>query len=161
MAGLVTTPIQPYNFNQAPLTGTFYTGALPSTYGYDNGSGVQAWGSNNVLLIPNSSGNVALWYFTGGTTAPGICQVLVGQVLAGQVLPASTTRTMAVNESGWIGPFSPAVYNIDNVNFVPASIAGGPAIATWPNAALGCWAVAFTTTTQLLVRAYTFSSVQP
>lgn len=161
MAGLVTTPIQPYNLNANPGAGSFFSGGLPSSYGYDNGSGIQAWGSNNVLLIPNNSGNTWLWYYCGSTTAAGICQVLVGQVLAGQALPASTTRTIAVNESGWLGPFSPVTYNVSNVNVVPASIAGAPSIAAWPNAALGCWAVAFTTTTQLLVRAYTMSGVQP
>ncbi len=161
MAGLVTTPIQPYNLNALPTTGSFYSGGLPASYGYDNGTSVTAWSSNNVILVPNTSGNTWLWYFSGGSTAPGVTQVLVGQILAGQALPASTTRTIGTNESGWLGPFSPAVYNISNVNIVPASIAGAPSIASWPTAALGCYAVAFTTTTQLLVRAYTMSSVQP
>ena len=159
MAGLVTTPIQPYNLNATPTTGVFFS-TTPASFGYDNGTTVTAWGGSNVVLVPNSSGNTFLWYYCG-TTAAGIAQVLVGQVLAGQALPAATAQTLTASSSGWLGPFSPAVYNIDNVNVVPGSIAGSPAIATWPNAALGCYAVAFTTTTTLLVRAYTFSNVQP
>jgi len=159
--GLVTTPIQPYNLNSQNTTGSFFAGGLPSVYGYDNGTTITAWGGNNVILVPNGSGNTWLWYYCGPTNAGGITQVLVGQVLAGQILPASTTRTIAVNESGWLGPFSPSIYNIDNVSVVPTGIAQGPTIASWPTAALGCYAVAFTLTTQLLVRAYTMSSVQP
>ena len=83
MAGLVTTPVQPYNLNSQNTTGAFYTGGLPSSFGYDNGTTVTAWGSNNVLLVPNTSGNTWLWYFCGGTNAGGITQVLVGQVIAG------------------------------------------------------------------------------
>lgn len=156
MAGLVTTPIQPYNLNATPTSGVFSAGSA----GYDNGSGIQAWSGNNVVLVPNSSGNVILWYNSGATGA-GICQVLVSQVLAGQVLPATTTRTIAANEIGWLGPFSPAIYNIDNVNVGPGAVAGPTTISTWPVAALGCYAVAFTTTTTLTVRAYTFSAVSP
>lgn len=161
MAGLVTTPIQPYNLNATPTTGAFFT-TTPSSWGYDNGTTVTAWtaGSTNVVLVPNSSGNTFLWYYCGATPA-GVAQVLVGQVLAGQALPATTAQTIAATSSGWLGPFSPAVYNIGNVNVVPTGIAGSPTISTWPNAALGCYAVAFTTTTTLLVRAYTFSNVQP
>lgn len=159
MAGLVTTPIQPYNLNATPTTGSFFS-TTPASFGYDNGSGVQAWSSNNVLLVPNTSGNVILWYYCGATPA-GVAQVLVGEAVAGQVLPASTAQTITATSSGWLGPFSPATYNIGNVNLVPASIAGSPTIASWPAAATGCYAVAFTTTTTLLVRAYTYSYVQP
>lgn len=163
MAGLLTTPLTPVNFNQAASTGTFFTGGAPSA-GIDlTGTGTAfgtAWGSNNVLLIPNGSGNVMLWYYCAATLA-GICQVLIGDVIAGQVLPATTTRTIAATESGWIGPFSPQQYNIRSTSLVNSSIAGAPTIASWPNAAIGCWAVAFTTTTSLSVRAYTFSNVQP
>ena len=161
MAGLVTTPLQPYNLNATPTTGQFFA-ATPASFGYDNGSSVQLWGTNNVVLVPNNSGNTFLWYYAG-TGGAGIAQVLVGQVLAGQALPATTALTIPATSCGWFGPFSPATYNIDNVNVVPSnsSIAGTPTITTWPNAALGCYAVAFTTTTNLLVRAYTFSNVLP
>ena len=161
MAGLVTVPIQPYNLNATPTTGQFFA-ATPASFGYDNGTSVTAWGGNNVVLVPNSSGNTFLWYYCGATLA-GIAQVLVGQVLAGQALPAVTAITIPATSSGWLGPFSPATYNVSNVNVVPlnSTIAGAPTITTWPTAGLGCYAVAFTTTTTLLVRAYTFSNVQP
>ena len=163
MAGLVTVPIQPYNLNATPTTGQFFA-ATPASFGYDNGTTITAWtaGSTNVVLVPNTSGNTILWYYCGATPA-GISQVLVGQVIAGQALPAVTAQTITATSSGWLGPFSPATYNIDNVNIVPlnSSIAGAPTITTWPAAALNCYAVAFTTTTTLLVRAYTMSSVQP
>jgi len=159
MAGLLTTPLTPVNFNSLATSGTFYTGANPSA-GIDlTGTGTAfgtAWGSNNVLLVPNASGNVLLWY-SNVTASAGACQVLVGQVVAGQVLGATTTRTIAFPESGWIGPFDPATYNIRNTALVPSGIAGSPSI-TWPAAALGCFAVAFTTPANLSVRAYTFSN---
>jgi hypothetical protein len=161
MAGLVTTPIQPYNLNATPTTGQFFA-ATPVAFGYDNGTTVTAWGGNNVILVPNTSGNTFIWYYCGATLA-GIAQVLVGQVIAGQALPAVTAITIPATSSGWLGPFSPATYNIDNVSVVPlnSTIAGTPTITTWPNVGLNCYAVAFTTTTTLLVRAYTMSSVQP
>jgi hypothetical protein len=157
MAGLVTTPLQPYSFNASD--GNFFTGGAPASFGYDTGAGIVAWGGNNVVLVPNT-GNVFLWYYCGATLA-GITQVLVGDPVAGQVLPASTTKTIAATESGWLGPKSPVTYNIQNLNLVPTGIAGGPTIAAWPAAAQGCFAVAFTTTTTLLVRAYTLASIQP
>lgn len=160
MAGLLTTPLVPVNFNSLASSGTFYTGSSPSA-GIDlTGTGTAfgtAWGSNNVLLVPNTSGNVMLWYSNTTATA-GACQVLVGQIVAGQVLPASTTRTIAATESGWIGPFNAGTYNIKNTALVPSGIAGTPSIASWPQAAVGCWAVAFTTPANLSVRAYTFSN---
>lgn len=163
MAGLLTTPLATVNYNANPGAGTHYTGGAPAA-GIDlTGTGTgfaTAWGSSNVVLVPNTSGNVILWYYCGATPA-GIAQVLVGNPVAGQVLPASTTRTIAATEAGWIGPFSPATYNVRNTSLVPSGIAGTPVIASWPNAALGCFAVAFTTTTTLTVRAYTFSNVQP
>lgn len=161
MAGLVTVPIQPYNLNATPTTGQFFA-ATPASFGYDNGTTITAWSGNNVVLVPNTSGNTFLWYYCGATLA-GIAQVLVGQVIAGQALPATTAITIPATSSGWLGPFSPVTYNIDNINVVPlnSTIAGAPTITTWPTAALNCYAVAFTTTTTLLVRAYTFSNVQP
>jgi hypothetical protein len=164
MAGLLTTPLVAVNFNQAPLTGTHFTGALPSAGIDAAGTGTAfgtAWGSNNVLLVPNTSGNTMLWYYNGSTGAAGIAQVLVGEVVAGSLITAATAKTIAVSESGWLGPFSPATYNIKNTSLVHSGIAGSPTIASWPTAAIGCYAVAFTTTTYLSVRAYTFSSIQP
>lgn len=160
MAGLVTTPLQPYNLGANPTNGQFFA-ATPAAFGYDDGTGVQSWGSNNVVLVPNASGNTVLWYYAG-TGGAGIAQVLVGQALAGQVLPASTALTVPATSSGWFGPLDPAVYNVGNVNLVPlnSTIAGTPTIASWPAAAVTqkCYAVAFTTVTNLLVRAYTFAN---
>jgi hypothetical protein len=169
MAGLLTTPLTPVNFAQAATTGTFWGtgGTAPASAGIDLiGAGgnafAQTWtsGSVNVVLVPNTSGNVILWYYCG-TAAAGIAQVLVGQAVAGQVLPAATSQTIAANSSGWLGPYSPATYNIRTGNPVPTSIAGSPTIASWPAAAAGCYAVAFTTVTNLYVRAYSFNNVQP
>ena len=67
-----------------------------------------------------------------GIHHPGIAQALVGDPIAGQVLAATTTKTIAATESGWIGPRSPNVYNIQNLNLVNANIAGAPTIAAWP-----------------------------
>ena len=163
MAGLLTTPLVPVNLDTSPLTGAFFSGSAPSAgidaAGTGNAFGT-AWGTNNVVLVPNTSGNTFLWYYCGATLA-GIAQVLVGQSWAGQVLPAATAQTIAATSCGWLGPFSPVTYNIENINLVQSNIAGAPAIATWPVAAQGCFAVAFTTTTTLSVRAYTFSNIQP
>ncbi len=162
MAGLLTTPLTPVNFAQTALTGTFF--GSPPTGGIDlTGTGTAfgtAWGSNNVVLVPNPSGNVILWYYCG-TAAAGIAQVLVGGELAGQVLPAGTAQTIAATSSGWLAPFSPATYNVRTSAPVPTGIAASPTIASWPAAAAGCYAVAFTTTTNLSVRAYTFNNVLP
>lgn len=162
MAALLTTPLAPCNMNASPLAGTFFTGTAPSG-GIDLvGAGTAfgtAFGSNNVVLVPNT-GNVWLWYYCGATPA-GVAQVLVCDPIAGQVLPASTAKTIAATESGWLGPLSPVTYNVQNLALVPANIAGSPTIASWPAAAQGCYAVAFTTTTTLSVRAYTVSTVQP
>jgi hypothetical protein len=166
MAGLLTTPLATVNFNQAATTGSFFSSGAPTAgidlVGAGGNAFATAWSPNNVLLVPNTSGNVMLWYYCGASAA-GVAQVLVGQSLAGQVLPAATALTITATSSGWLGPFSPATYNVSNVNLVPlnSSIAGTPTITTWPAAALGCFAVAFTTTTTLSVRAYTFSNVQP
>jgi hypothetical protein len=166
--GLLTTPLVPVNFSQAALAGTFWGtgGSAPPSSGIDQaGAGGATFGTAwsttyNVVLVPNLSGNTVLWYYCG-TAAAGIAQVLVGGALAGQVLPASTAQTIAANSSGWLGPFSPATYNVRTANPVPTGIAGSPAIASWPAAAANCFAVAFTTVTDLYVRAYTFSNVQP
>ena len=161
MAGLLTTPLTPVNFGAAATTGTFYT-STPSAgidlSGAGNAFGT-AWstGSVNVVLVPNPSGNVILYYYCG-TSAAGIAQVLVGEPVAGSVLPAATAQTIAGNSEGWLGPFDPVTYNIRNTALVNSGIAGSPSIASWPAAAVGCYAVAFTTTTSLSVRAYTFSN---
>ena len=162
MAGLLTTPLTPVNFAQSALTGSFFS--TPPTGGIDlTGTGTAfgtSWGSNVVVLVPNTSGNVILWYYCG-TAAAGIAQVLVGGQVAGQVLPAGTAQTIAATSSGWLGPFSPSTYNIKGSSApVPTGIAGSPSF-TWPAAAAGCYAVAFTTTTNLSIRAYSFSNVQP
>lgn len=162
MAGLLTTPLVPVNMNASTLTGTFFSGAAPSAGIDQAGAGnafATAWSTNNVVLVPNT-GNVWLWYYCGATPA-GIAQVLVGDVITGQVLPASTAQTIAATSCGWLGPFSPVNYNIANLNLVPTGIAGAPTIASWPAAGQGCYAVAFTTTTTLAVRAYNMSAIQP
>jgi hypothetical protein len=164
MAGTWTAvPLAPFSFNSTPTTGSFYPGpAAPASFGYAT-SGTStitaptAWGTApNAVAVPNT-GSVLLWYWCGATGA-GITQVLVGEQVAGQVLPATTAMTLAANSSGWIGPLSPAVYNIQNVATVPAS---SIVTGAMPAAYAGCFVVSFTTTTTLLVAAFSFSSVLP
>ena len=72
-----------------------------------------SWTGNLGVLIPNPNGQVWLYYTAGGT-APGVYQVLVGQVLGstGQVVAATAeTGTLAATTSGWLGPWSPATYS--------------------------------------------------
>ena len=120
-----------------------------------------AWGTPagaNAVAVPNASGNVMLWYYCGATAA-GVAQVLVGeQIAGGQILPATTAQTIVASSSGWIGPLSPATYNIQNVTNVPAS---SIVTGSMPAAYAGCFVVSFTTTTTLLVAAFSFAAVQP
>ena len=161
MAGWVA--MQPVSMLTSPLTGVFFTGGPPAaTSGIDAvGSGTAfgtAWSTNNAVYVPNPSGNVVIWYYSG-TTGGGVTQVLIGQVVAGQVIPVATTRTLAAGESGLIGPLSPATYNLTGASITAfGSSALGGAI---PAGAAGCLAVCFTTVTDLSVRAYSFAAVQP
>ena len=163
MAGTWTAlPLAPFSFNANPLTGQF-NAAAPSSWGTASAgtstiAAPTAWGTApNAVAVPNT-GNVLLWYYCGATAA-GVAQVLVGeQIAGGQILPATTAQTMVASSSGWIGPLSPAAYNIQNVTNVPASsIVTGP----MPAAYQGCFVVSFTLTTTLLVAAFSFQSVQP
>lgn len=161
MAGWVA--IQPVSMNAGALTGTFFTGGAPSaSSGIDAaGSGTAfgtAWGSNNGVYVPNPSGNVVIWYYSG-TTGGGVTQVLIGETVAGQVIPVATTRTLGVNESGLIGPLSPATYNLTGASITAFSTT--PLGGAIPAAAAGCLCVCFTATTDLSVRAYSFANVQP
>jgi hypothetical protein len=164
MAGTWTAlPLAPFSFNSTPLTGQF-NAAAPSVWGIAS-SGTStiaaptAWGSAPVgIAVPNPSGNVMLWYYCGATPA-GVAQVLVGeQIAGGQILPATTAQTIVASSSGWIGPLSPATYNIANVTNVPAS---SIVTGSMPAAYQGCFVVTFTTVTTLLVAAFSFASVQP
>ena len=118
MAGTWTAvPLAPFSLNATPLTGTL-NAAAPSNWGYAS-SGTStlaaptAWSTAiQAVAVPNPSGNVFLWYYCGATAA-GVVQVLVGeQIAGGQILPATTAQTIAASSSGWIGPLSPATYNI-------------------------------------------------
>lgn len=164
MAGTWTAvPLAPFSFNSAPLTGQF-NAAAPSVWGYAS-SGTStiaaptAWSTAiQSVAVPNVSGNVMLWYYCGATPA-GVVQVLVGeQVAGGQILPATTAQTIVASSSGWIGPLSPATYNIQQPTNVPAS---SITTGSMPAAYAGCYVVSFTVTTTLLVAAYSFASVQP
>lgn len=156
MAGRVQ--IQPQNFNTTPLTGTFPS--APAA-GYDLGSPpgtFTAWSTNNSVYFTNN-GQIILWYFCGATAA-GATNVLVGDLIGntGQVAPASTeTMTIAASSSGWLGPFSPATYNQQNVSIVPTGALGG----SIPANAQGCVVIEFTTTTTLSVRAFQLIPVSP
>ena len=152
--------IVPVSMNSAPLTGTFYTGGAP-TAGYDTGSPggtFTAWSGVSGVYYPNYSGNVWLWYYCAATGA-GVTQLMVGEMVAGQVVPVGTTRTIAATESGYLGPLSPQTYNQTGTSITAFSTT--PLAGALPAGAAGCTAVCFTTTTTLSVRAYTMSGVQP
>lgn len=154
MAGWVT--INPVSFNSG--IGTPNPSAVPATtFGYDTGSPggtFTAWGTNNAILIPNN-GQVVLMYWAGSTTAPGVTNTLVGQIVGatGQVLPAATVNTpnIATSAYGWMGPWDVATYNIVSTAANFGTIVGSP--GALPAAAQGCVAIAFTSVTQLAVRA--------
>ena len=156
MAGRVL--IQPQNFNTTPLLGTFPT--APSA-GYDLGSPpgtFTAWGTNNSVYFANN-GEIILWYYCG-TTGAGVTNVLVGDLIGntGQVAPASTeTVTLAATTYGWLGPFSPATYNIQSPSVTYTGALGGALNAN----SQGCVVIEFTTTTNLSVRAFQLIPVSP
>lgn len=147
-------------FNNTPLTGVLgaYTAA-----GYDTGSpggSFTAWSTTLGVYVPNNGQVILAWW--SGATAPGVTQVLVGDLVGntGQVVPATTeTVTLGANSSGWLGPWSPATYNQQ----APTNVTYAGAINTQAlvAASQGCVVVDFTTTTTLAVRAYTLIPVQP
>ena len=132
--------------------------------GYDTGSpggSFTAWSTTLGLMIPNN-GQVFLWYVNGATaTVP--YQVLIGDLVGntGQVMPATTiASTIAINSSGWLGPWSPATYNQQN----PANVTytGATNTQALTNAAQGTVVIDFTApTATFAVRAYTLIPVQP
>jgi hypothetical protein len=150
--------LQPIPFNLTPLTGVF---PLASTPGYDLGSpsAITAWGVTQGIRIPNN-GQVML-YWAAAATAPGVTQVLVGDPIGntGTFAPATTEQqSLAANNSGWLGPWSPATYNIQQAgNTFPGAINTQVTVA----ADVGCVLIDFTTITTLVVRAYTLIPVQP
>jgi hypothetical protein len=150
--------LQPIPFNLTPLTGVF---PLASTPGYDLGSpsAITAWGVIQGVRIPNN-GQIML-YWASGATAPGVTQVLVGDPVGntGTFAPATTEQqSLAANSSGWLGPWSPATYNIQQTgNTWPGAINSQVAVA----ADVGSVLIDFTTITTLVVRAYTLIPVQP
>src|SRR6266702_2624849 len=103
----------PIPFNLAPLAGTF---PLASTPGYDLG----------------------MLFWASGATLPGITQVLVGDPVGntGTFAPATTEQqSLAASSSGWLGPWSPATYNIQQVgNTWPGAINSQVSVA----ADVGC-----------------------
>ena len=109
--------------------------------------------------MPNN-GQVMV-YWASGATLPGITQVLIGDQIGntGTYAPATTEQqTLAASSSGWLGPWSPATYNIQSAgNTWPAAINSQVAVA----ADVGCVLIDFTTTTTLVVRAFTLIPVQP
>lgn len=129
--------------------------------GYDTGSGsLTAWGTNLGLMIPNYSGNVFL-EFACGATAAGVVQVLLGQVVDGEVLPATTKEyTIAANSQGWLGPWSPAAFSQKN----PTNVSYGAGMINTQaltSAAQQCVVIDLTTTTTLAVRARSLSPILP
>jgi len=150
--------LQPIPLNLSPHGALWLTSATP---GYDLGSpsAITAWGTALGVMIPNPSGNVILAFACGGTAA-GVTQTLVGDVVGttGQVLPATTDQyTIALNSTGWLGPWSVSSYNQQAPTLV--TYAGAINTTALVTQAQGCVVVDFTTTTTLAVRAYTLNPV--
>jgi len=150
--------LQPIPLNLSPHGATWLTAASP---GYDLGSpsAITAWGTALGVMIPNPSGNVILAFACGGTAA-GATQTLVGDVVGstGQVLPATTDQyTIALNTTGWLGPWSVSSYNQQAPTLV--TYAGAINTQALVAQAQGCVVVDFTTTTTLAVRAYSLNPV--
>jgi hypothetical protein len=165
MAGTWTAaPLAPFSLNATPA-GVFNAAALSSYGSASSGTSTiaipTAWGTPsgaNAVAVPNPSGNVMFWYGCGATAA-GAVQVLVGeQVAGGQILPATTAMSITAASTGWIGPYSPAAYNIQNPANPPA---GSVVTGNMPAAYAGCLVVEFTLCTTLVVAAFTFASIQP
>lgn len=150
--------LQPIPFNSTPLTGVFPLAATP---GYDLGSpsAITAWGVTQGIRIPNNGQVMLFW--ASGATPPGVTQVIVGDPIGntGTFPPATTEQqSLAANASGWLGPWSPQTYNVQQTgNTWPAAINTQVAVA----ADVGCVLIDFTTITTLVVRAYTLIPVQP
>lgn len=158
MAAGPRVTLQPIPLNLTPLGSTWITAGTP---GYDLGSpsAITAWSTTLGVVIPNPGGNVILGYACGATPA-GATQVLIGEVVAGQVLPATTWQyTIAANTQGWLGPYSPATVNQQAPTVV--TYTGAINTQALTAAAQGCFVVDFTTITTLAVRAYSLIPVQP
>jgi|SRR5215469_13823156 len=158
MAAGPRVTLQPIPFNLGAAGASFIAATSP---GYDLGSpsAITAWSTALGVMIPNPSGNVILGFACGGT-AGGVCQVLVGDVVDGTVLPATQRQyTIAANSQGWLGPWSPQTVNQQ----APTAVTYAGAINTTAltSAAQGCVVVDFTTTTTLAVRAYSLIPVLP
>jgi hypothetical protein len=159
MAAGPRVTLQPIPFNLGAAGATFIVSTTP---GYDLGSpsAITAWGTALGVMLPNPGGNVILGYACGATPA-GVTQVLVGDVVGqtGQVLPATTVQyTIAANTSGWLGPWSPATYNIQSPSVTFAGDINTQALVA---GAQGCVVIDFTTTTTLALRAYSLIPIQP
>lgn len=152
--------LNPIPFNSTPLTGVF---PLASSPGYDPGnpSAITAWPNvSGAIRIPNNGQVMVFW--ASGATLPGVTQVLVGDPIGntGQYAPATTEQqTLAASSSGWLGPWSPATYNIQGVS--GQTFSGALNSQAIVQADVGCVLIDITTTTTLVMRAYTLIPVSP
>jgi len=150
----------PIPLNSQPLTSVFPLAATP---GYDAGSpsAITAWPNiSGAIRIPNN-GQVVL-YWASGAAGAGVSQVLIGDPVGntGTYAPGTTIQaTLGVTSSGWLGPWSPATYNIQGVS--GQTWAGALNSQAVVAADVGCVLIDFTTTTNLVVRAFTLIPVQP
>jgi hypothetical protein len=151
--------LNPIPLNLSPNGNTWLVATTP---GYDTGSpsAITAWAGQLGVQIPNPGGNVILAYACGATPA-GAAQILVGDIVGGtgQVLPATTySYTIGANTQGWLGPWSPATYNITNYGVTFSGAINTQALTA---AAVGCVIVDLTTVTTLALRAYSLIPIQP
>ena len=159
MAAGPRVTLQPIPLNLGAAGNTFITATAP---GYDLGSpsAITAWAGQLGVQIPNPGGNVILG-FACGATAAGVAQVLIGDLVGntGQVLPATTLQyTIAANTTGWLGPWSPATYNIQSIAPTWTGDINTQALTV---AAQGCVVIDLTTVTTLTLRAYSLIPIQP
>lgn len=153
----------PATFDVGPAGGVFptFSAAGIDAAGTGGTAFATAWSTNLGVYYANPNGAVWLYYLCG-TTAAGVTQILVGDLVGGtgQVLPATTYQiTIAANSSGWIPPLSPGTFNQQAPTLVTYS---GAINTTALTAGMqGCVVVDFTTTTTLCVRAYTAPPVFP
>lgn len=152
MAAGPRVTLLPVNINSTP-NGALWP--LTTAVGYDTGSpggSYTAWSTTLGVRFVNNGMMILAW--ASGATAPGATQVLVGEVLSAggaQVLPATTIQySIPASSAGWLGPFSPALFNQQQ----PANVTYSGAINTTALGAAeqGTVVIDFTTTTTLAVR---------
>jgi hypothetical protein len=123
-----------------------------------------SWGGTiSGVYCANPNGLVWL-YYNCGTTGTGY-QVLIGEQLGpgatGLYQPATANAgTIAASSMGWLGPWSPTVYN-QTANAPNVTYTGATNATALVAAVAGCVVIDFAVTTDLEVRFYATNPVFP